>query len=147
MTLGQKIRLIDDLIREDSDHNIRDYLETVAEIENIEKENKKTMAHPGISDEERERIILLASKMTVKEIRAGTSHAFSTIYRVLNEEKIKFHRMMMKRRKKDLAKEPVLGPVPEIRKRDKNYPTTDFKRPPCEYSNQGFLSTIQKYAI
>lgn len=37
MELADKIKLIDDLIREDPEHTIRDYLEYLNEIEGIER--------------------------------------------------------------------------------------------------------------
>ena len=57
MTLKKKELLIDDLIKEDPDSTIKDYLETIAEIEKIIKTNygpttrSRVIYEPGGQDE------------------------------------------------------------------------------------------------
>lgn len=153
MTLGQKIKLIDDLIAEDRGAEIRDYLDILEEVENIETENKPDMPYKWISPEDRETVIRLAQTKSPKEIKAETKLSFSIIYRALKSGGVDLRKLAMLRRREQKRKDEVARiaaiqarrPAVEIKPDAPG--ASKIQRVPAEYSNQGFLSTIQKYAV
>lgn len=50
MTLSARIQLIDDMIRENPDYTVRDYLEMVGEIERIQPEDRPVVEEVRVAD-------------------------------------------------------------------------------------------------
>lgn len=153
MDLKQKIKLIDDLILEDRDVEIMDYLDILEEIEHIEHENQPDMAYTWITEEQRQEILKRAANMTAKEIKAEINISFSIIYRVLNKAGVDFKKLAIKRRQEQKRADEEIR-IAAIKSRglailiNPELPdTSKIKRPVAQYSNTGFISISKKYAV
>lgn len=146
MKLTDKIKMIDDMIKENPDCTVKDYLEVLTDVESIEK-GGLNMPYPGLSNEERERILKLAAQMNVSDIRRQTNLAFSTIYAVLKSEGINMRKVVKERKAiaEKEAKEQERNRMEELKKRlqvaqeiagnPQDQQDKKFQRPPAEYSN------------
>ena len=139
MNLQSKLKLINDMIKENPDATIRDYLTLVSDIENIEKSTP--MAFPGIGQDKKEEILKMAATMTATEIRQETNIAFSTIYRVLRQHGIDVkaetrQRKLAERIAKEEMERKEREAIIAARKPKKPIlPERPFTRPPAVYSN------------
>lgn len=151
MTLEQKIKLIDDLIAEDSDHNIRDYLDILEEIEHIE--NQQDMPYTWITPEDKENVVRLAETKSPKQIEAETKLSLSTIYRALKSAGVDVKKLAreQQREQKRIAEEARIAAIqarrPAVTIRPESFKNKTEKRPAPAYSNTGFLSVSKKYAV
>jgi hypothetical protein len=155
MDLAWKIKLVDELIRENPESRICDYLEAVKEIECVEYKNSIEMPRKPITQDEKDRILFLAATMNVKDIRTAVRPdepiAFSTIYQILRENgfnvRIERERRkaaeweMEQRRLLELDQRAVEArlamPAPQKKaKTEKPNATTCFVRAKGEYSNR-----------
>lgn len=124
MTLDEKIKLIDDLIRENTDITIAEYLFSVAEIENVEKttsmDNRKGIAN--LSDEEKVKILAMAQTYNAKEISLGLGLSLNQVYKVC--AKVKGGIKAIRHPEAEPAPSPPIPPAKRA-----------FVRPPAQYSN------------
>lgn len=136
MTLSDRIKLINGLIKENTDSTIADHFEALAEIESIEHIVKNEDMAKQIDEEQRREIVALSKTLTPAQIQEQTDYAFSTIYRALQLAGIDYKadtkkRLEIKRQEREaqratevIVKKPIRKPVKE-----------PFRRPPAEYSN------------
>lgn len=153
MTLAWQISIIDDLIRENPDVRIKDYLEVIAEMQQIEEQvNIKTMPQNKVPMEAKEKILRLAKKgITPSRIAAQMLYGSSTIYRVLKEMEYDVWQARDKRKLKaieelKMERAGIILAGCEVVIEPNKGPRSGIKRPAAEYSNSGFLATTQKYA-
>lgn len=84
MNLAWQISIIDDLIRENQEATIKDYLLTLQDIQQVENAiNEQIMPKPPVTEEQKEEILQMAATMTVNQIRKGLGLDTSTVYRAL----------------------------------------------------------------
>lgn len=129
MTLPERITLINSLIKEDRDHTIRDYLDTVAEIEQINPPIKEPVMMPRTFTEEQEAFILHNHvDMTVKEMAGALTLQADIIYNFCHRYKLKYKRY---------SKPPVVRTLPAQREKAfvPDAPRVPIVRPAAEYNN------------
>lgn len=126
MNLSDQIKLIDDLIRENPEHTIRDFMETIADIDKIKPESE--MNKPVLySAADAEFMILHAGELTVRQISDRLGIPESTVRNFGTRYKLSFRSM------------PMRLPMPTTKRK------TSRPRPAAVYSNSGHLSTAEKY--
>ena len=85
MTLSDQITFIDDLIRENPDITIREYLEAVQEIDSIEK-TKTDMGSrkgiPNLSDEQKVSVLAMAQAYNAKQIADSLGLSLNQVYKI-----------------------------------------------------------------
>lgn len=153
MTLAWQISIIDDLIKENPDARIKDYLSLLGELELIEQQvNIEEMPQNKIPMEHKEKILQWAEEgITPSRIAAQMLYGSSTIYTVLKEMKFDIWEARKRKRLKDIearkkeCAELILAGSEVVITREERI-KTGSRRPPSEYSNSGFLATTQKYA-
>lgn len=139
MTLTWQISFIDDLIRENPDAEIKDYLALLTDIEQIENQTEDMGSRKGIPNltpEQVKRIINMAEELVPPtKIASIMGVQPNAVYKVI----------MKKAGSIMVLKHPeVLQPQePELKAES----STSFIRPLAQYSNSGFLSVTEKYSI
>jgi len=132
MTLDQKIKLIDDLIGENPEVNISEYLFAVQEIEFIEISTPMPprTGRPNLTEEQKAEVLVLAkTKFTAKEISEITGLTLDRVYKICSATGQSI---------RALRHPEVIAPadLPDV-------PVTGFKRPPAQYSNPRPYDTLQ----
>lgn len=125
MNLPDRIKLVDDMIREDPQYTIRDYLEVVAEIEQIKIEDMGSRKGiPNVPEDRRLTIIRLAKTKSVAEICEIMGVSQDCVYKICN----KYGPGVRAIRNPEVI-EPE--PVPDSEPKE----PVAYKRPPAVYSN------------
>lgn len=137
MDLKQKIKFVNDLIRENPEITLAEYLASVQEVETIEKTqtdmgNRKGI--PNLTDEQKLLVLAHAPYQSAKDVADHLELSLNQVYKVC----VRAGASIREIRHPEVAKAEGLAPVE---------PVKHLQRPVAEYSNQGFLSTIQKYAV
>lgn len=125
MTLS-RIQLIEDMIRENPEYTIRDYLDVVAEIENIKTEDMGSRKGvPNLTDDKMGQIVQLAKeRKSVVEICAILGISQNCVYKACSRKGPGY---------KALSCPQVIQPEPVIKEPEKKL--EKWRRPPAEYSN------------
>lgn len=84
MNLKDRIKLINDIVKENDNSTIADYAVSLQEIEDIENGVKQMVKK--VEETTRQQILRLAADMTAKQIKMQTGIPFSTIYKALKEQ-------------------------------------------------------------
>lgn len=124
MTIEQKIKLIDDLIKENPEVTISEYLFAAQEIELIEKAPNmpSRKGKPNLTEEQKKSVLVLAhAKNTAKEISEITGLTLDRIYKICAAAGQSI---------RAIRHPEVIAPadIPDI-------PAKRFTRPAAQYSN------------
>lgn len=129
MTLAGRISLIDALIREHPEYTIRDYLDIVAEIEQIKPPIKEPIMMPRTFTAVQELFILENhEEKTVKEMAAALVLPEETIYNYCHRHKLKYKsgKIAGASRERTRIREGGFAPDP---------PRIPIVRPAADYNN------------
>lgn len=141
MTFKDKIKLVNDMIKENDNTTIADYQAAMTEIEGVE--NGSIVYEKEEEETRRQYILRLASEMTAKQIKMFTGHSFSVIYRALKDEGYDVHEARRQRREQiKLQQESDRQRALKARQLPKPYKAPDV-RPPAQYSNSRPYDTLQ----
>jgi len=141
MNLEDRIKLIDDLIKEDPDSTIADYIMLVGDIDSIQKTVKERDMAKQIDHQQRQHIVELFKTKTPAEIHHETKYAFSTIYKALELAGIDYKAVTKKRKEAEriaMRERQELHREREIEARKPKKPIVPdppLQRPPAIYSN------------
>jgi hypothetical protein len=144
MTLSNQITFIDDLIKEDPEITIREYLEAVQEIDIIEK-TQSDMGRRPLDAAKRQMVLDMAPTSKYETIRSVTGLALATICRIIKAAEIdqdkrrETIRLADEQREKDLWALRLKVAIPEKPK--------PFVRPAAVYSNHspyGIADTLHQ---
>lgn len=129
MTLADRIKLIDDMIREDPQYTIRDYLDMVAEIEQIKIEDMGSRKGiPNVPEDKRLTIIRLAKTKSVAEICEIMGVSQDCVYKICRKDGFGVRAI---RNPEVIQPDPVPERVPEPGPKK----PAVYTRPPAVYSN------------
>lgn len=142
MTLANQITFVDDLIKEDPDITIRQYLEAVQEIDTIEK-TQTDMGRRPLDSDKRKMVLDMAPSHKYEKIKSVTGVSLAVISRIIKaaeidqEERRANIRAQEEQREKDLWAVRLAVKIPEKPKR--------FVRPPAVYSNSSPYGIASEY--
>lgn len=128
MTLSNQITFINDLIREDQDITIREYLEAVQEIDIIAK-TQNDMGRRPLDTDKRQMVLDMAMSAKYEVIRDITGVSIAVISRILKDAGIDQEERKLAIRANQLEVDKKLWA------RRISAPQKRFIRPPAEYSN------------
>jgi hypothetical protein len=139
MTLSWQISIIDGLIKENPEATIKDYLVLCEDLKNIEQQaNDVAMSRKGIpnlTEEQKAEIIVMArERVPVPLIAAVIGVGENAVYKVCVRDAISIM---------ELKHPEVAGPDQEI----EETVSPLAAHPSAEYSNTGYLSLTEKYAL
>jgi hypothetical protein len=123
MNLGDHIKLIEDMIRENQDYTIADYLELVEEIEHIKIDDMGSRKGiPNVTEDKRLTILRMAKTHSVAEICQFMGVSQDCVYKTCRR-----HGPGLRAIQNPEVIEPQ--PLPEVKK------PAQQGRPPANYSN------------